>query len=51
MRKACRTGNRAAFVRSFEDLTSACNQCHKAAQVGFIVIQTPTSLPFTDEKF
>ena len=51
MRQAAETGDRPSFIRSFEALTNACNQCHKAAQVGFIVIQTPTFSPFTDQKF
>jgi hypothetical protein len=39
------------FVQDFADLTAACNGCHKAAQVGFITVQTPTSSPFSDQKF
>jgi hypothetical protein len=39
------------FSKGFSDLNDACNSCHQAAQVGFIVIQTPTSSPFTNQKF
>ena len=39
------------FRRAFADLTSACNSCHAAAQVGFITIQVPTESPFTDQSF
>ena len=39
------------FTRAFADLTSACNSCHTAAQVGFITIQVPTASPFTDQSF
>ncbi len=51
MRAAGRANDHAAFVRGFENLTSACNQCHTGAHVGFVIIQTPTSSPFTDQKF
>lgn len=37
--------------QSFQDLTDACNNCHKAAQIGFILIQAPTSSPFSDQQF
>ena len=51
MRRTAASSNHLGFSRSFEDLTNACNQCHKAAKVGFIVIKTPDSSPFTDQKF
>ncbi|HYP57127.1 MAG TPA: hypothetical protein VEQ35_02455 [Beijerinckia sp.] len=38
-------------AHAFADLTKACNNCHQAAQVGFIEIQSPTSFPFVDQKF
>jgi hypothetical protein len=37
--------------QGFGALTSGCNSCHQAAQIGFIVIQTPTSMPFSDQQF
>jgi cytochrome c553 len=40
-----------AFTRAFSTLTTSCNACHRAAGVGFIVIATPTSASFTDQKF
>lgn len=51
MQKAATEKDSAAFAQGFEGLTGACNACHKAAQVGFIVIQTPTASPFSDQKF
>ncbi len=39
------------FAQGFADLQAACNTCHQAAQVGFIVIRTPTSSPFSDQNF
>ena len=35
----------------FADLTAACNSCHQAAQIGFIVIKTPGPSPFGDQEF
>ena len=51
MRDAVATKNVEGFIRSYTDLTAACNACHVAGQVGFIRIQTPTSSPFSDEVF
>jgi hypothetical protein len=39
------------FAKAYAGLTEACNACHKAAQVGFIAIRTPTASPFSDQKF
>lgn len=44
------------FRDAFDRLTTACNSCHKAAGVGFIVIKEPTlspiqTSPFSDESF
>jgi cytochrome c1 len=43
--------NSAQFVRGFRELTAACNACHKGIGRGFIVLQVPTSSPFTDQSF
>jgi hypothetical protein len=43
--------NPAQFRRGFMALQTACNDCHKAADVGFIVIQTPTTSVFPDQSF
>ena len=47
--------NEAAFITGFERLTKSCNACHTATGLGFIVIQTPTTLPsvspLSDQKF
>jgi hypothetical protein len=51
MRKAAAAKDVKAFRQGYADLTKACNACHVAGGVGFIKIQTPTSLPFTDESF
>jgi len=41
----------AAAERSFTALTTSCNACHEAAGIGFILIHTPTSLPFSNQSF
>jgi len=41
----------AAFLRSFRKLTEACNSCHQAAKVGFIVMRVPTASPFSNQSF
>jgi len=51
LRKAAATKDTALFAKAFADLNNSCNDCHRAAQVGFIKIQTPTSSPFTDQQF
>lgn len=49
--KAITAKDSAAFSRSFKDLTAACNSCHRAAKVGFIVIRVPTTSPFSNQSF
>ena len=39
------------FESAYGQITSACNQCHQAAKVGFIVIQNPTRSPFSNQSF
>jgi hypothetical protein len=35
----------------FADLTAACNACHAAAGIPFVAIATPSSSPFSDQRF
>jgi hypothetical protein len=39
------------FSAGFAELTTACNSCHQAIGRGFIVIQVPTSSPFSNQIF
>ncbi len=39
------------FATAFDQLTSACNACHAAANRGFIVIQRPASSSFPGQSF
>ncbi len=36
---------------AYEQLTAACNTCHRSADRGMIVIQSPTSTSFPDQDF
>jgi len=39
------------FDRAFAALTDGCNACHRAIDRGFIVVQVPTSSPFSNQVF
>jgi hypothetical protein len=46
----------AKFAKAFDKLTAACNGCHEAARLGFIVVREPRmspveTSPFADEIF
>jgi hypothetical protein len=51
LRKAVDAKNGEDFGKAFGKLTDACNRCHRAASVGFIVIRVPTSSPFSNQFF
>ena len=48
---AIKNSNAAGFAKAYQDLTTACNQCHQAAKQGQIVIQVPAASPFPDQDF
>jgi hypothetical protein len=39
------------FASAFDALTAGCNGCHQSAKHGFIVIQRPASLPYSNQSF
>ncbi len=49
--KAIKAKDAASFGKSFDELTGACNACHRAAKHGFIVITRPAASPFPNQKF
>jgi hypothetical protein len=51
MQKAALAKDRSQLERGYTELTAACNNCHSAANAGFIVIKTPASSPFSDQEF
>jgi hypothetical protein len=40
-----------AFTAEFDRLTTACNSCHQATGLGFVVIQRPTTNQFSNQNF
>jgi hypothetical protein len=51
LRKAVDAKSSGDFGKAFGKLTDACNRCHRAAGVGFIVIRVPISSPFSNQLF
>lgn len=51
MREAANEKDTSKFVKGFVDLQKACNECHKAANISFVTIQTPIYNPFSDQIF
>ena len=51
LQQAVKAKDGPGLERGFADLTAACNSCHQAAQIGFIVIKTPGPSPFSDKEF
>lgn len=49
--KAVAAKNRAEFVRAFQELTTACNNCHLGANRGHFVIQRPAVSPYPNQSF
>ena len=48
---AIRNKNEKDFQKAFDDLTSACNSCHHAANRGYIAIIRPNKPPFSNQNF
>lgn len=48
---AIKQKNKTHFMTGFQRLTVSCNQCHQAADHGFIVVQAPIGPMFTNQKF
>jgi hypothetical protein len=51
LEKAIEAHDRAAFTGSYDKLTAGCNSCHHMLDHAFIVIQRPTSLPYSNQSF
>jgi hypothetical protein len=51
LQKAVDDKNSAAFTTAFDRLTAGCNSCHHTLDHGFIAIQRPTSLPYSNQNF
>jgi hypothetical protein len=51
LQKAVDEKNRAAFIVAYDGLSAGCNTCHRTLDRGFIAIQRPKALPYSDQKF
>ena len=51
LEKAVEAKDREAFTRGFDRLSVGCNSCHHLLDHAFIVIQRPTSLPYSNQSF
>lgn len=51
LQEAAKAKDISKLKRGFDELTAACNTCHRAAGVAFILIKTPASSPFSDQEF
>jgi len=51
LQKAVEDKNRAAFTAAYDNLSAGCNGCHQTLEHGFIVIQRPSLLPYSDQSF
>ncbi len=51
LQKAVDGKDGAAFAGAFDSLSAGCNACHQTLDHGFIVVQRPTSLPYSDQVF
>ncbi|MFG1463962.1 hypothetical protein V5F77_13795 [Xanthobacter sp. DSM 24535] len=49
--EAIRQKDGAKFAAAFHDMTGACNACHQSIGRGFIIVQVPTSSPFSNQSF
>jgi hypothetical protein len=49
--KAVAAHDQKQFARAFDNLTQACNACHQANDLKFIVIRRPTSPPFSNQSY
>jgi hypothetical protein len=51
LEKAIDGKDHAAFMGAFDALSAGCNACHHALDHGFIVIERPTLLPYSNQSF
>ena len=51
LQKAIEDKNRTAFTTAYDKLSAGCNNCHRSLDHGFIVIQRPALLPYSDQVF
>jgi hypothetical protein len=51
LQKAIDGKDRKTFIAGFDNLSAGCNACHHALDHGFIAIQRPAMLPYSNQNF
>jgi hypothetical protein len=51
LRSAIDHRDRAAFTAAYDSLTQGCNDCHRAAEFAFNVVERPTTNPYSNQRF
>ena len=51
LEQAIQAGDPGRFATAYEQLTEACNTCHRSADRDMIVIQPPQASPFPNQDF
>jgi cytochrome c556 len=51
LEQAIKAGDPGRVTTAYEQLTAACNTCHRSADRGVIVIQSPLASAFPDQDF
>ena len=51
LKAAAKRGDREAFERAYDELTTGCNNCHQATNYGFNRVQRPDSNPYPNQVF
>ncbi|SJM96037.1 conserved exported hypothetical protein [Crenothrix polyspora] len=51
MEVAVKNQDKGAFQSSYDNLTTACNSCHKANNYGFNILERPRANPFANQSF
>ena len=51
LNKAIEAKDRKRFVAAYDQMTAACNACHRASRHAFIVIRRPAANPYANQSF
>jgi hypothetical protein len=51
METAVKNQNKEDFQTGYDNLTTACNTCHKANNYGFNILERPRANPFANQSF
>jgi len=51
LEQAIKAKDQPAFIKSFDEMSNACNACHTVNGHDFISIQRPTAQPLTNQRF